>query len=680
MFKELLTIKYKNKKFLVLSDSNHRKTFLEVDENGKYIYPDVNDFIELDRIYNHENPFLFSSRKLSYEEKVRVGMSIALASLYIGAVGSGIAIAKYVPKEVYGRISAHEMDEHFGRKSVTREDILEAIDNNQNLSEYYKDMARQTLDKLMEVDPKGDFRIFWKHMQDLTIEELSHEDLEEATGQKIDGDYDASTNHTRLANNNLYTFEHEIGGHGDVIYFYEDPETEEVVYVYDIGPIFVSEAYADYIAKYSSEFDIRQHGNRIGNYGIGDKITEFFEINVKNYDYRTYRKHGGHLLIDLIRQRYPSVDIDFLVDVFEGNRISELHGLGKINLAERFDVLDELFKIASSNIDKDNIMGSFEAFMYLVDNDSNVYSHYQPQYVDTLLRKDLITYDQHKLLKAHYLYLSPEGVYLSYDNGTYIDHDGGIKETKDGRIIKILGRTKQALIDNRIMKDEIDYVTSQLPMDLVIYYVETGNLYETHHVFISEFNKCDLETKRTIYDELFERLVVRKSNGTYDELRDGYRDFSNHLSAYESEELLTRYQSLYEGLLLRHCNEEDLGLASSITSIIEFNDRFYPVINISNETEEELIWSNGYISAYGVDGDIIFVYIDEDKKTRVITLSGENLFRYRLNQKNELVRYMIYNQNGNPFTSEYLEGFITENEKQYQESHAEEQQRTINNG
>ena len=44
-YQELFKIEYNNKNFMIFLDENNRKTFLEIDKLGDYVYPELEDFI-----------------------------------------------------------------------------------------------------------------------------------------------------------------------------------------------------------------------------------------------------------------------------------------------------------------------------------------------------------------------------------------------------------------------------------------------------------------------------------------------------------------------------------------------------------------------------------------------------------------------------------------------------------
>ena len=48
-YKKLFDIKYHNKTFTIFIDDNHRRTFLEKNDLGEYIYPTLEDFKALNK-------------------------------------------------------------------------------------------------------------------------------------------------------------------------------------------------------------------------------------------------------------------------------------------------------------------------------------------------------------------------------------------------------------------------------------------------------------------------------------------------------------------------------------------------------------------------------------------------------------------------------------------------------
>ena len=81
MFKELFTINYNNKDFLILVNEKHRFTFMEI-KDKKLVYPDIEDFKQLFAIFNVDNG-IYAKKSLGrrLDEKVNY-KGLLLSFLY----------------------------------------------------------------------------------------------------------------------------------------------------------------------------------------------------------------------------------------------------------------------------------------------------------------------------------------------------------------------------------------------------------------------------------------------------------------------------------------------------------------------------------------------------------------------------------------------------------------------
>ena len=147
---KLFIINYNNKKFRIFIDEEKRKTFLEIDKNGEYDYPSLEDFTYLHNIYNNYNYFnCYDIRDYFYKEKVRIASGLlsvvvalnsipgVMAKSNIEVTNEGVSISEN--KEVVVSIKdSKALDSLLGSLNPKKEEVKKAIEDNSNLNSYVK--------------------------------------------------------------------------------------------------------------------------------------------------------------------------------------------------------------------------------------------------------------------------------------------------------------------------------------------------------------------------------------------------------------------------------------------------------------------------------------------------------------------------------------------------------------
>ena len=177
MFKKLFEIEYKKKTFLLLSTMDHRFTFLEIDKKGKLQYPQLADFVELNEIYNNHD-ILYEEKTIKYKEKVNwKGMLLSVlvsAGIYGGAVNL-ILRPNLRSIELFGQTitqpimtNRSELTSYYDEE-IARDDVINVINNNPNLDDYYKEIAIRVMDANIAQDPNINLRIYYENMKDMRV-------------------------------------------------------------------------------------------------------------------------------------------------------------------------------------------------------------------------------------------------------------------------------------------------------------------------------------------------------------------------------------------------------------------------------------------------------------------------------------------------------------------------------
>lgn len=154
VYKEIITINHNDKLFTIFLADDNRLTFLETNEEGKYFYPLLDDFVELNNIYNNHNPFICDVTKYSFQEKVKksiLGSLLGLISLSSTACGTmshyavninndAVVLSKkaYGDKEQIVITDTQQLDEILGYETVSIDEVHQAIEDNESIPFSYK--------------------------------------------------------------------------------------------------------------------------------------------------------------------------------------------------------------------------------------------------------------------------------------------------------------------------------------------------------------------------------------------------------------------------------------------------------------------------------------------------------------------------------------------------------------
>ena len=228
-YKKLFDIKYHNKTFTIFIDDNHRRTFLEKNELGEYIYPTLEDFKVLNNIYNIHNPLIeYDLRKYFFKEKVRLTSGVLAITLLATALGDTLAsnFKNYHVEETEDSVvvtsvdavkamnlitDLKELDSILGYSSVTKERVLAAATSNPNLNDYYKEIIYNLVNRVYEEYPSIDLRVFYENVKTLEIRELPENEFHEEFNNYSVANYESSKNRINFSSNaNLQTIYHEF--------------------------------------------------------------------------------------------------------------------------------------------------------------------------------------------------------------------------------------------------------------------------------------------------------------------------------------------------------------------------------------------------------------------------------------------------------------------------------------
>lgn len=400
VFKKLFRIEYNNKEFDVFSDQYRRKTFLEINNDGKYIYPLFDDFIVLYRAYNQRNPFIVydgerlpihhkpKGYKLKEYVRIYIGsfsticMAINIAALITGYTSSSYLTLEYKDHElniksvpVNGTVINHtnQLDNILGSR-IPVEEVIETINSNEKLNDYYKQYAINFVQFISNKYPDADLRIFNDNMKNIYIDIREDEKM----SKNIAGSYNSKINEIELRESyreNGITITHEFAH--SFHHWIEDKVGFPKVRSEFVG-FSLDEAMTNVVI--SGMYDTKTYKREM-------KILSYL-MSFVDYSYYDYEREGIVKLIDMLKQKFPQVDIDYIIDVSDAMTNSSRYLDNDLKIESNEEFLNQLFNLTILSIDfeSNNIYHPFINYMKLFDIEKNgeILSKYLKEYNDIL--------------------------------------------------------------------------------------------------------------------------------------------------------------------------------------------------------------------------------------------------------------------------------------------------------
>lgn len=387
-YQKLFNVKYNNKVFTIFIDKYGRRTFLEVTATGNLIYPYIDDFIALNKIYNERNNFISNvtnhtysvgsklpihrDRNFTFKEFVRlstgsVALSLAiltgtsmLSSLHTNRMfriaennGQLEVVVDYVDGALIN--NTNELDTILGYTSASKDDVITAINSNDNISNRYKQYAINLINFIQNKYPNTDVRIFYENMKDVIVRDVANGSL----GKYTAGNYNSYDN---------------------IISICEDYKESEQVITHEFAHAYHHwKEDKDLLPKYRNES--QGHAldeamtNKIINgivptttYHQEGKVLDYF-LTCVNYDYYDYETEGISKLIKLLKEKYPTVDIDYIINAIDSMNDTYFSIGQDIKIEDNPQVLDEFFNICICNAEQKtyNRYQPFIDFLKLID-------------------------------------------------------------------------------------------------------------------------------------------------------------------------------------------------------------------------------------------------------------------------------------------------------------------------
>ena len=491
-YKKLFDIKYHNKTFTIFIDDYHRRTFLEKNDLGEYIYPTLEDFKALNNIYNIHNPLIeYDLRKYFFKEKVRLTSGVLAITLLATTLGDALAtnFQNYQVEETEDSVvitsveavkamhqitDLKELDSILGYTSVRKEQVLEAVNANPNLNNYYKEIIYNLVNRIYEEYPNIDLRVFYENVKTLEIREVDKNDFHNEFNNYSVANYVSDQNRINLSSNaNLQTIYHELAHAMYSFYWSEYGVYRATNYSA------LNEAMTNHVTNFLS--------SNINTYTNEGLILEYL-MSFTDYTYEDYMQYGIEGLISILKEKYPSIDIDYICDCANTIKDTTLNLGLYISLQDCNNLLDELFSLSLLNVNEQNLYEPFTNFVKLLKGNQELLNQYLEQYNSYLTTKNypIITKEELDTVIDKYrdfssIIITNEGTYIgkiNSDNHYEIIDGNNKKEISSKEIKQILSlKSFEKEFETAYLKDKDLLGTSTFWDRLIDGYAKENNLY-----------------------------------------------------------------------------------------------------------------------------------------------------------------------------------------------------------
>ena len=399
MYQRLFAVKYNGKKFLLFRNvKDSHIAFLEWKEDGNLSYPDYLDYVKLNNIYNNHNYGIVESGRINFTEKVNwkdillvllmEGSFLLGASTLMPHLTERAAIVSSVPVNA---ITDREALSYYFEERITRDDVVEAINNNPNIDDKNKAVAIEVLDTNIQLDPDIDLRIYYENMKRLKIVIVPNGDTKYADMRNAGGWFNAEECTIYLRENFTGVIDHELNHAVHTLHLNKDGTA---FMYYETQGHSLAEAMTEIITnKGNTSFSLA--------YNTPRRLLKYFLENTEEFNYHIYNTKGISALIEELKEKYPDVDIDYIISYIDKWTESNNKYIEELDLYNYKEFLDELFKIAIENIKEDNPYKAFDTFFEMANERlrKDYAKEYLKEYIAVLESKGLSNEDTNALLR-----------------------------------------------------------------------------------------------------------------------------------------------------------------------------------------------------------------------------------------------------------------------------------------
>lgn len=433
--RRLFSIEYNNKKFMIFIDENDRRTFLEINNQGKYEYPMLEDFLTLHKIFNNKNPFIcYNIQKFTFKECVKATkngiVSLLTVITILNSMPTALAVSNIEVKENSIVITENDidlswkkqllasyitLDEYLKDTNLTKELILETIDNNNDLPENIKEIARKQFIEFYEEHPNANYGKFYLNIKTLKCQILAPDEYRKIAAPGSAAYYSIYDNIICLQTDYEEAIvRHELSHTYQCLFFNNKKDT--FIDISNYKNIALNEGITDIMAK------DEKNG---GSYGISSGVAKIL-ISISDFTFEEYMQHGVDYLIEKCEKIYPDIDFNYISKTLDTLKNARIYQNIKIE-KDPIEMYDELFKLVLKRISLKNGYEPFIRFLNCLTEvkDKSIIDEYLKKYTKELEKIGYFNTKQGQKIREN-IKLYGQFNYIVYSPGNEFDISVGI--------------------------------------------------------------------------------------------------------------------------------------------------------------------------------------------------------------------------------------------------------------
>ncbi len=676
MYKKIFTIKHNNKSFVIFVNEKHRFVFME-QRGNELVYPDYEDFIYLFNLYNVDHGVVSDTstligERVSPPEKVSykglllsviyaLNLSYALAHNPAFSIKDDKVIIENVEKNKHVLPkSVSELNKYLGYRHISVEELFKAIDENDSFNERQREITKNIITEKLKLNPDMDLRLFYENVKTLKIVNASVSELEEKFNESLDGCYASGDNTIYLSSDKDGLFAHEIS---HVMHTYWRVINGEVIYI-NAGRSSLYEMVTDREGELGVGHTLYGYGGQ--NSDMGRALTYLLKHSDK-FSYKIYDEYGLDPLFDELKEKYPNVDIDFIIDYYNAyhkNYVSLEYE--EISIFDNEYLLDQFYEMAILNIDKDNVLGSLKDLIELIKKNDEYCKKYSNKYYNYLRDNSLISNDMFDFLsKINNFVMKDNQLYIGTTDNKYYYGDELRDITDDCLKIPLTQNIRIRILDDYLMGTSID----EIYLSKII---GEENILDANFIYI--INDYTAEEVDKIYHAIFN--VMMENCSSLEELQEQYLKFIDMF--HKSHRYLTIYGDVIYELkddfldeYLHICTEKkyitenDSKIIKNVSHIIYYNGNYYLVKKISNpgciEYNQNCQSDDFVQSTCLARGPVGVTYLDENGNENYLIINREVYVEYEITDSGSIkMQTFLSNHDSKQLSQEYLSSLVEE--------------------
>lgn len=337
------------------------------------------------------------NKKVKNKNNFNRALSAVLIAADIFAVTGCISAITKLNKEIkfgksysyFENISKINQLVDYSYKDINKEDVINVIEKNPYIDDIYKEYAKIILEYMTNKYPKIDLRIFYENMLALNIEIVDSFD----DGIMV-GSYSPDKDTIKLLKGYEYnskTIIHELL-HSFYSYFGIDKKTGAYFIRYDDNNSIYNEALIESLACSMVNSINKYQVDIFDSYSLYQGELNYL-LSLTDFNYYSILKYGTSALIDIVKEKYPNVDVDFIskntYDLYEKSKIENISN-DELRL-----LLNENFKLCLYSVkdSKNDLYEPFINFCKIIDLQYNneLYEEYFNRYNSYLVKNGMNT-------------------------------------------------------------------------------------------------------------------------------------------------------------------------------------------------------------------------------------------------------------------------------------------------